>query len=873
LSSAEGKQQIREAFFEVYPSAVGSRLDDLSSIQDHCGVCHFRFTGGGTRNPYGRAVEAALGNFPNTDQGRRDAVMSVENLDSDGDGYLQLIEITDLVDYANTPTFPGLTPANVDSTSGVNVNDLLAYLVPETGGDTEAPVVTVLTPDGGEAWEGGSQQSVTWSATDNVGVTSVDVFYRDGEGEPWIMIAREIGNGGAFAWFVHNTPSAEARVRVAARDAAGNEGSDASDDLFAILLQPGGIVPTTLRDFHQPGTQPFEGGDFQESYFCTSCHGYYDEAVEPGHNFNGTMMAQAARDPLFYAAVTVAEQDAPSSGDLCLRCHSPFGWMRGRSQPTGGEELTYEDRDGVACDFCHRQVDPIYVEGESPPEDLPVLNALHEVPTTYGNGMYVIDPATRRRGPFGDSAAPHAWLESPFHRSSDVCGVCHDVSNPVFERVAGADYAPGPLDEPASVIDPTVLLPLERTYSEWSNSDFPSGVFAPDFSGSRPDSTVSTCQDCHMRDVVGKGCSEPEAPVRSDLPLHDMMGGSSWMPTILDQVFEFEVDPDALADGASRAVSMLEKAALLDLFVEAEGDSFRALVTVTNRSGHKLPTGYPEGRRMWIYVAASDEADAVVYESGFYDAAAGELVHDDDLVVYEAKMGISPSLGLALGLLDGPSFHFALNDSVYKDNRIPPLGFDNGSFQGFGGGPVDPDRPEAVPRYADGQYWDVSEYRLPTGTTKVVATLYYQSTSSDYVEFLRDENATDSRGQEMYDLWAANGRAAPVAMVADTVLAPTSTAPEREAPLASVVRLGPNPFASRLEFRLHLSEPSPVRIDVYDLAGRRVRTVHDGPMGAGPALLAWDGRDAAGRDVGSGLYWARVTAAGSSRMMRIVRIR
>jgi hypothetical protein len=395
--------------------------------------------------------------------------------------------------------------------------------------------VTVTAPDGGESWTGGASHAVTWNANDNVGVTGVDLFYRDAESEPWTMIARGLANSGSFTWFVHNTPAPTARVRAVARDAAGNSGEDASNALFTIVATPGGIAPTTLRDFHQPGTQPFGGGTFQDHNACTSCHGGYDAAVEPGHNFRGSMMAQAARDPLFFACLAIAEQDAPSSGDLCLRCHTPFGWMSGRSQPTGGGQLTALDRDGVACDFCHRAVDPIYRPGVSPPEDQAILDGMLPAhrPTGYSNGQYVADPEPRRRGPFAGVVAPHPVLESPLHRSSEFCGTCHDVSNPVFTRVAGADYAPGPFDAAADSIGSAHLMPLERTYSEWKNSAFPAGVYAPEFAGNKPGGIVATCQDCHLRDVAGKGCNDPDAPLRQDLPFHDMTGGSSWMPAVV----------------------------------------------------------------------------------------------------------------------------------------------------------------------------------------------------------------------------------------------------------------------------------------------------------------------------------------------------
>lgn len=53
-----------------------------------------------------------------------------------------------------------------------------------------------------------------------------------------------------------------------------------------------------------------------------------------------------------------ANQDAQDSGDLCMRCHSPAGWLEGRSVPTDGSALNNNDRQGVQCDFCHKLVKP-----------------------------------------------------------------------------------------------------------------------------------------------------------------------------------------------------------------------------------------------------------------------------------------------------------------------------------------------------------------------------------------------------------------------------------------------------------------------------------------------------------------------------------
>jgi hypothetical protein len=55
-----------------------------------------------------------------------------------------------------------------------------------------------------------------------------------------------------------------------------------------------------------------------------------------------------------------------------------------------------------------------------------------------------------------------------------------------------------------------------------------------------------------------------------------------------------------------------------------------ATVRITNESGHKLPTGYAEGRRMWLTVRGFDAAGSQVYISGEYDPATGILADAPD---------------------------------------------------------------------------------------------------------------------------------------------------------------------------------------------------------------------------------------------------
>jgi hypothetical protein len=181
-TAALARLTIRQSFFNVYPGAVGSKLDNVPSLATHCGVCHFAFTGAGTRNPYGNRIAALLGSYSNNDAGRQALMRFIQNEDNDGDGYSTLTEVTNLVSYGNTPTFPGLTSGNVGSVSAVTVGDILRYLTPTAAADTTPPAIAVIAPNGGETIAANTTVTVQYSATDISGVPVVSVSMSDNGG-------------------------------------------------------------------------------------------------------------------------------------------------------------------------------------------------------------------------------------------------------------------------------------------------------------------------------------------------------------------------------------------------------------------------------------------------------------------------------------------------------------------------------------------------------------------------------------------------------------------------------------------------------------------------------------------------------------------
>lgn len=84
----------------------------------------------------------------------------------------------------------------------------------------------------------------------------------------------------------------------------------------------------------------------------------------------------------------------------------------------------------------------------------------------------------------------------------------------------------------------------------------------------------------------------------------------------------------------------------------------------------------------------------------------------------------------------------------------------------------------------------------------------------------------------------------------------------------------PNPMPSTGGvFAFSQPAPGPVRLELFDAGGRRLRTVAARDFGAGESRLAWDGRDESGRAQGPGVYWACLTVAGRTLTRAFVVVR
>jgi len=608
-------------------------------------------------------------------------------------------------------------------------------------------------------------------------------------------------------------------------------------------------APLAVKDdplVRMPGTQPDQGVNLEAPNRCLNCHADYDQAAEPGFNWKGSMMAQAARDPIFWACFTVAAQDSiwalgnPNAGDLCERCHFPEGWLGGRSDPPNASAMTGSDFDGLHCDFCHTMYDPFfettyngtregsdwngywdeagntgpgsgtlsqkeatnaYIEDRTLSTGIKLFSGgdfytkfnVPQYPAYSENasGQYFVSTNSQKRASFADAGAKHQMLYSRYHKSKYFCATCHDVSNPALANLglSGLPDQSGGNDLISEQYSASRYFHVERTFSEFMLSAYyqPGGAATNEefqqLSGGID--WVAKCQDCHMRDVTGYGCNKSGVPLRPDestehpnsgVPVHDMTGGNAWIshilasldpagpvydPTnvqILDKgpaVLTLDLSAgqtpvlngDALKAGSERAKQQLRLAATIKNLAY-DADTGNLSFRVQNNTPHKLISGFPEGRRMFVNIKVFAR-QRLVYEVNPYDFTVGTLTglpnspSSPDLSTNEAYIDelvyeVHPKSDLTG---EDETFHFVLATSRYKDNRIPPKGFDISKAaericEPVWHGESDPNYFTAA-EYAGG--YDEVNLQIPFLADYISVALYYQGTSREYIEFLRDE--------------------------------------------------------------------------------------------------------------------------------------
>ncbi|MEX1367375.1 MAG: MYXO-CTERM sorting domain-containing protein [Nannocystaceae bacterium] len=484
---------------------------------------------------------------------------------------------------------------------------------------------------------------------------------------------------------------------------------------------------------------------------CQNCHSFPNaeghEAQPPYAPFfgwQGSLMANAARDPVFWAAVAIADQDEPGGTEDCVRCHAPRAFLEGRGGAISIDALQPEDFEGVGCELCHRMTDQGLMG-----------NAQYAVDDLLGDGGVVARRGAWDYEPGSPQAPQHAWLFDEFTSSSQQCGTCHDVTTP-RERLDDAGQPMGiPFNE-------------QRTYSEWLGSRF-----------AQPGDDFATCQDCHMpavQDVAG--CEDNNNQfTHPQGRRHDLVGANRFMLELLQAEYGDEGTqevPDVFFSMTmDRLDELIPTAATLQVQGPAEVDLAQGLsdlvATVTNNTGHKLPTGYSEGRIMWLEVVAR-YGDEVVWSSGQWTPGEGPQ-DDEQLRSYQ---------GVAQEYATGTTMHLLLNDHWVEDTRIPPAGLtpnietdpvgdryallEDGTWPNFD---------EASYAFAGrNDVLDVTPGDDTDDVLDVQVRLLYLINTPEYVQLLADDNVTNDAGNHVAMLFDTAGGAPPTVLAEQSLSLP-----------------------------------------------------------------------------------------------------
>lgn len=502
--------------------------------------------------------------------------------------------------------------------------------------------------------------------------------------------------------------------------------SNISFAAFAALSLLSGSVWAGFDDLF--GTKPGElefGGQFEDPAACALCHGggiAGDRSILPHDTWAGTMMANATRDPVFRAALTVANQDQPGVGTFCLRCHSPVGFVRGHATPPDGSAFDSIDHQGIGCDTCHRSL-----PSNSPANGYYISNAQ----------IYLFG-APEQRGPYYDFQVPvHKNIYDTGLSTSHFCGQCHQVTNP------------GRMLRDASGALTNLEFPLDTTYQEWQSSEFAGN-------GS------SHCQDCHMERAAMDVpvATIPNAPIRPQPKNHAFVGANLFgiHAVMAANPQHATAHADAFALALDKTQSLLERAALVTILSSPNsakpGETIQVSVRVENRTGHKFPTGYVEGRRAWVAVVLVEPDGKETFLRGGYDETTGEIIDAASTHVYRAQHGHWN------GSAAVPSEDLALHDMILSDTRIPPRGF-KGATGTFPTSEIDYGNANSGFRHFDETSFDLTIPENAAGESVLSVRIYYQSVTRGYVEHLAKANVTDSTGQELLAQYATNPAAKP----------------------------------------------------------------------------------------------------------------
>lgn len=221
---------------------------------------------------------------------------------------------------------------------------------------------------------------------------------------------------------------------------------------------------------------------------------------------------------------------------------------------------------------------------------------------------------------------------------------------------------------------------------------------------------------------------------------------------------------------------------------------------------------------------------------------------------------------------DGLHYIFQFGDIEITSSRVDTLYFDvnyNGPSSDYN---IDIHFKEYVSDLSVFDFIDMggsNPFELPlTGLTNDTIRViidwsgHTHTSPGDYIRWYKVEVPESSNGWMVVDFRFA--------VVENT---PTVSAADADTKLINNLGNYPNPFNPTTEFRFSLSRDEAVNLTVYNILGRNVITLIDGRLPAGEHSIIWNGKDAGGSKVSSGIYFYRIIAADYIDTKRMVMLK
>ncbi len=399
---------------------------------------------------------------------------------------------------------------------------------------------------------------------------------------------------------------------------------------------------------------------------CAICHSASEEAIamrsatgediSPHNMWQTSMMANSFRDPYWRAQVSKATLAHPKKAaeieKLCTTCHAPMTSHTARL--SGFEPARLKDlvgiplaEDGVSCTVCH----------QARPENLGKKESF--------NGRLDIKPGRDIFGPYPEPTGGPMRMFSAFTpnhgshiQTSALCGSCHTLET---HHAVGAEG-----------------FQEQTPYLEWLNSDFAKGG-----------KTEKSCQECHMPDFGNVRIAR--APFGSDFNLparpnyrgHSFQGGNAYMLDLLAKNRE-ELGVKAPEDALKRAAIATRKqladttAKVSILNTRIEDGHLKFDVRVENKTGHKLPSGYPS-RRIWLAMEIRQRRGRVFLSGSYTEDGRLEDVENPlalphvDVVTKDNQIPVWETV--VVDAAGKPTTELVAMARYKKDNRILPKGW------------------------------------------------------------------------------------------------------------------------------------------------------------------------------------------------------